>query len=152
MNIVVQKYGGSSVASAERIKAVASRIARAQASGRNVVAVVSAMGDTTDDLVTLAAQITKDPNEREMDLLLSTGEIVSCALMAMALRELGLDSVALTGGQAGIMTNDFHSRASIIAVEPQRIEEELSAGKVVIVAGFQGITDRRDITTLGRGG
>lgn len=152
MGIIVQKYGGSSVATAERIKAVAERIARTKASGKDVVAVVSAMGDTTDDLLELAKQVTEEPDERELDMLLSTGETQSCALMAMALRSLGLASVALTGGQAGIMTDAAHSRARIVAVDPKRITEELGEGKVVIVAGFQGVNSRFDITTLGRGG
>lgn len=152
MGLVVQKYGGSSVATAERIKTVASLIAKTKAAGNNVVVVVSAMGDTTDDLISLAKQVTDDPHEREMDLLLSTGETVSCALVAMALRSLGLESVALTGGQAGIMTDEMHSRAHIVAIDPQRIEQELEVGKIVIVAGFQGVNSRFDITTLGRGG
>lgn len=152
MGIIVQKYGGSSVATAERIKAVARRIADTKASGNDVVAVVSAMGDTTDDLIKLAKLVTDEPDERELDMLLSTGETQSCALMAMALRALGLASVALTGGQAGIMTDAAHSRARIVAVDTKRITEELGEGKVVIVAGFQGVNSRFDITTLGRGG
>lgn len=152
MGIIVQKYGGSSVATAERIKAVAKRIADTKASGNDVVAVVSAMGDTTDDLIKLAKLVTDEPDERELDMLLSTGETQSCALMAMALRALGLASVALTGGQAGIMTDAAHSRARIVAVDTKRITEELGEGKVVIVAGFQGVNSRFDITTLGRGG
>lgn len=152
MGIVVQKYGGSSVATADRIKAVANRVAQTRAAGNDVVVVVSAMGDTTDELIELAREVTADPQERELDLLLSTGETVSCALMAMALRSLGVESVALTGGQAGIYTDARHNKARIVAVDPKRIKEELADGKVVIVAGFQGINSRFDITTLGRGG
>ncbi len=152
MGVVVQKYGGSSVATADRIKAVANRVAQTRAAGNDVVVVVSAMGDTTDRLIELATEVAADPQERELDLLLSTGETVSCALMAMALRSLGLESVALTGGQAGIYTDARHNKARIVAVDPKRIREELAGGKVVIVAGFQGINSRFDITTLGRGG
>ncbi|MCL4459568.1 MAG: aspartate kinase [Chloroflexi bacterium] len=152
MNMIVQKYGGTSVATAERIKAVASRIARAKREGRTPVVVVSAMGDTTDQLITLAQQVTPEPDERELDLLLSTGEIISCTLLAMALRQLGLEAVSLTGGQAGIRTDRTHSRAKIIAIDPRRILGELEHDKIIIVAGFQGVTEEFDITTLGRGG
>jgi aspartate kinase len=150
--LIVQKYGGTSVGSAERIKAVARRIAATADQGHRVVAVVSAMGDTTDELIALARQITDEPSERELDLLLSTGEIVSCTLMAMALRALGRDAIALTGFQAGIRTNATFSKALITRVEPERILRELERGRIVIVAGFQGITEDLDITTLGRGG
>lgn len=150
--MIVQKYGGTSVATAERIKAVASRIARAKREGRTPVVVVSAMGDTTDQLITLAQQVTPEPDERELDLLLSTGEIISCTLLAMALRQLGLEAVSLTGGQAGIRTDRTHSRAKIIAIDPRRILGELEHDKIIIVAGFQGVTEEFDITTLGRGG
>ncbi|MER3405260.1 MAG: aspartate kinase [Chloroflexota bacterium] len=152
MALIVQKYGGTSVGSAERIKAVARRIAATVDQGHRVVAVVSAMGDTTDELIALARQITDEPSERELDLLLSTGEIVSCTLMAMALRQLGRDAIALTGFQAGIRTNATFSKALITHVEPERILRELERGRIVIVAGFQGITEDLDITTLGRGG
>ncbi len=151
MTLVVQKYGGSSVATAERVGAVAQRIARRQATGDEVVAVVSAMGDTTDDLIALAHEINENPTERELDALLSTGEIVSSALMAMALHALGVDAVSLTGAQAGLRTDAVHYRARILAIEPERVRKELAAGRVVIVAGFQGITEEMDITTLGRG-
>jgi aspartate kinase len=151
MALVVQKYGGSSVATAERIKAVAYRIARCKAEGNDVVAVVSAMGDTTDDLIALAHKVTDHPDDREMDALLSTGEIISSSLMAMALHALGLDAVSLTGAQAGLRTDSVHFRARILAIEPERVRRELAAGRVVIVAGFQGITEDLDVTTLGRG-
>ena len=151
MALVVQKYGGSSVATADRVKAVASRIARCKAEGNDVVAVVSAMGDTTDDLIALAHQVTDHPDDREMDALLSTGEIISSSLMAMALHALGVDAVSLTGAQAGLRTDSVHFRARILAIEPERVRRELAAGRVVIVAGFQGITENFDVTTLGRG-
>ena len=152
MDLVVQKYGGTSVGSAERIRAVAGRIARARESGKDVVVVASAMGDTTDELISLAKQITDQPDDRELDQLLSTGEMVSCTLLAMALRSLGHQSVSLNGAQAGIRTDSFHRRARILSIEPQRITSELERGRIVIVAGFQGITEEMDITTLGRGG
>lgn len=152
MAIVVQKYGGSSVATAERIKAVARRVVERQQKGDRLVVVVSAMGDTTDDLIALAKEITPRPEAREMDLLLSTGEIVSSALLAMALKGMGCPAVALTGPQAGIGTDRRYGRARILSVNPQRVLRELEAGNVVIVAGFQGITEEADITTLGRGG
>src|SRR5438874_5376433 len=151
MPLIVQKYGGSSVATAERVKAVAQRIARRKAEGNDVVAVVSAMGDTTDELIGLAHQINERPDDREMDLLLSTGEIVSSTLMAMALHAMGVDAVSLTGAQAGLRTDAVHQRARILAIEPERVRRELAAGRVVIVAGFQGITEDFDVTTLGRG-
>jgi aspartate kinase len=149
--LVVQKYGGSSVASAERIRAVAERIRARRTAGDDVVAVVSAMGDTTDDLLALAHQITASPNERELDILLSTGEAVSMTLMAMALHALGIEAVSLTGAQAGLRTDAVHQRARILAIEPDRIRREIAAGKVVIVSGFQGITEELEVTTLGRG-
>lgn len=152
MALLVQKYGGTSVGSAERIKSVAERVRRTQADGNRVVAVVSAMGHTTDELISLAKQVTDDPGDRELDLLLSTGEVVSCALLAMALRSLGTEAISLTGAQAGIMTDSRHSRASIINLEPDRIHRELRRGRVVIVAGFQGVTHTDDVATLGRGG
>lgn len=152
MTLAVQKYGGSSVANAERIKNVARRIAKAKDRGNQVVAVVSAMGDTTDELIELAHQIADQPDEREMDMLLSTGEIVSCTLMAMALKSLGYNAVSLSGAQAGIHTDSTYTKARISAVTPQRILKELNNDHIVIVAGFQGITQDMDITTLGRGG
>ena len=152
MPIVVQKYGGSSLAAAEMIRAVARRIAASASGGVQVVAVVSAMGDTTDELIDLAHEVSDKPAPRELDLLLSSGEIVSCTLMAMALRSIGTDAIALTGLQAGIRTDTLYGRARIHSIDAQRIRTELSAGKVVVVAGFQGITDELDVTTLGRGG
>ncbi|MCL0094889.1 aspartate kinase [Dehalococcoidales bacterium] len=152
MALIVQKYGGSSVADAERIKGVARRIARAKAQGDRVVVVVSAMGDTTDELIKLAYQVTDQPSDRELDLLLSTGEIVSSTLLAMALKSMGYEAISLTGGQAGIKTDATYSQARIQRVESERVVEELEKGNIVIVAGFQGITDEMDVTTLGRGG
>ena len=149
--LVVQKYGGSSVANAERIRAVAERIVRSKQQGNEVVAVVSAMGDTTDDLIELAHQINEHPDDREMDVLLSTGEIVSSTLMAMQLHAMGHEAVSLTGAQAGMRTDAVHRRARIVGVEPERVKQELARGRIVIVAGFQGITEDLDVTTLGRG-
>jgi aspartate kinase len=152
MAIVVQKYGGSSVGDAEKIKNVARRIAAAKDKGNEVVAVVSAMGDTTDELVELAYSVTDQPSEREFDVLLSTGEIVSSTLLAMALRAMGYEAISLSGAQAGIRTDAVYSRARIVGVDPVRIVRELDKGRIVIVAGFQGVTEEMDITTLGRGG
>ncbi|MBX6772542.1 MAG: aspartate kinase, partial [Chloroflexi bacterium] len=152
MGILVQKYGGSSLATADRIRAVARRIIASSAEGQPIVVVVSAMGDTTDELISLARQLADEPSERELDLLLSTGEMISCTLVAMALRHLGRDAISLTGAQAGIKTDATYSRARIIALDPSRIHRELAAGRIVVVAGFQGITEEFDITTLGRGG
>jgi aspartate kinase len=150
--LVVQKYGGSSVGDADKIKRVADRIARRVRGGDQVVAVVSAMGDTTDDLIELAGKISARPSTREMDVLMHTGEIVSASLMAMALGELGLDAISLTGQQAGIRTDSVYRRARIAGIDTARMERELEAGRVVIVAGFQGVTEELDITTFGRGG
>lgn len=152
MALIVQKYGGSSVADAEKIKNVARRVAQAKDKGNQVVVVVSAMGDTTDELIRLAHQVAAQPSERELDLLLSTGEIVSSTLLAMALRDMGCKAISLTGAQAGIKTDAAHSRARILGIDPERVIRELDKGKIVIVAGFQGITDEMDVTTLGRGG
>ena len=152
MTLFVQKYGGSSVADAEKIKNVARRVVKTKEEGHQVVVVVSAMGDTTDELIELAKQITINPPEREMDLLLSTGEIVSSTLLAMAIGDMGYKAVSLTGAQAGIETDTSHSKARIQRIEPRRIVKELEKGNIVIVAGFQGITQDMDITTLGRGG
>jgi aspartate kinase len=152
MSIVVQKYGGSSVADPEKIRHVAERVAKSQDKGNQVVVVISAMGDTTDDLITLAHQITDQPDSREMDVLLSTGEIVSSALLAMALHSLGYKAISLNGRQAGIYTDGAYSSAKILRVESDRIVKELNEDKIVIVAGFQGITQGSDMTTLGRGG
>jgi len=152
MAIVVQKYGGSSVADADKIRNVARRVAASFKKGNEVVVVVSAMGDTTDDLIELANKINPNPEPREMDLLLSTGEIVSSTLLAMALHAMGYSAVALSGQQAGISTDSAFSRARITGIEPERIIRELDKGNIVIVAGFQGITPDNDIATLGRGG
>jgi aspartate kinase len=152
MAIVVQKYGGSSVADADKIRNVARRVAASFNKGNKVVVVVSAMGDTTDDLIELASKINPNPEPREMDLLLSTGEIVSSTLLAMALHAMGFSAVALSGPQAGISTDAAFSRARITGIEPRRLVKELDKGNIVIVAGFQGITPDNDIATLGRGG
>jgi len=152
MTLIVQKYGGSSVADAERIKSVARRIAQAKDAGNQVVVVVSAMGDTTDELIQLAYQISQKPDNRELDVLLSTGEVVSSTLLAMALHEMGYAAISLSGAQAGIRTDAAHSRARIVEVEAKRVKRELEKGNIVIVAGFQGITEEMDTTTLGRGG
>lgn len=155
-SLVVQKYGGSSVADADRIKHVARRVAKERATGSDLVVVVSAMGDTTDHLLDLAASITDEPDPREMDLLLATGEHISGTLVAMALQAIGVPAISLTGAQAGIRTDRSHGRARIANVDPARVREEIAAGKVVIVAGFQGATDEShqhgEVTTLGRGG
>ena len=148
----VQKYGGSSVASADHIKRVASRVAKEREAGDDLVVVVSAMGQTTNQLIELSRSISHNPAPREMDLLLSTGELVSGALLAMALRDLGLGAVSLSGFQAGIRTDTDFSRARITQIEPKRLKDEIGRGNIVIVAGFQGTTDDMEITTLGRGG
>lgn len=152
MSLIVQKYGGSSVANAERLKNVAKRVVAAKKAGNQVVVVVSAMGDTTDDLISLADQITSQRDEREMAVLLSTGEIVSSALLTMAIKSLGCEAVSLSGGQAGIRTDTVYNRARIDNITPQRILKELDGGNVVVVAGFQGVTEDMDVATLGRGG
>ena len=152
MSLVVQKYGGSSVADAEKILSVARRIGEVRQAGADVVAVVSAMGDTTDELIELAHTVSKEPHARELDLLLSTGELVSSTLLTMALRELGHEAISLSGPQAGIHTDTSFGRARISRIEGGRMHRELAAGRIVVVAGFQGITAEDDITTLGRGG
>ena len=152
MALIVQKYGGTSVGNAEGIKKVAARIVASRTKGDDVVVVVSAMGDTTDTLTELAQQVCERPDPRELDLLLSTGELVSSSLLAMALRQLGQEAVSLSGFQAGIRTERRFGRARITDIEPKRILKELGRGKVVIVAGFQGVTQDEDVTTLGRGG
>lgn len=150
--LIVQKYGGSSLADADKIRSVAGRIAQARDQGNRVVAALSAMGDTTDELISLAGRVAERPDAREMDVLLSTGELVSCTLMAMALRTMGYPSISLSGAQAGIRTDTAFGKARIAGIDPSRIVSELDAGNIVIVAGFQGITEDMDITTLGRGG
>jgi aspartate kinase len=153
VSLIVQKYGGSSVADADSIKRVAARIARTRDAGYDVVVTVSAMGDTTDDLIDLAQQVSAEPHAREMDMLLTTGERISMALLAMAIRDLGCDARSFTGSQAGMMTDAQHGRARIVDVTPTRVRQALDEGAIAIVAGFQGFNhDSRDITTLGRGG
>ena len=154
--LVVQKFGGSSLADADRIKRVARRIARERAAGNDLVVVVSAMGDTTDELLGLAAAITDEPDLRELDVLLATGEHQSATLVSMALHALGVAAISLTGAQAGITTDGRYGKARIAGIEPRRVRAEIEAGKVVIVAGFQGLSAQAEsdaeITTLGRGG
>lgn len=154
MALIVQKYGGTSVGTVERIQAVAQRVQKTVTAGNQVVVVVSAMGKTTDGLVSLAQQISDNPSRREMDMLLSTGEQVSIALLSMALQTLGQPARSMTGAQVGIVTEPHHTRARILEIKPDRIQAALSQGEVVVVAGFQGISHGEDleITTLGRGG
>ncbi|MBC9714583.1 aspartate kinase [Streptomyces sp. TRM66268-LWL] len=153
MSLVVQKYGGSSVADAEGIKRVAKRIVEAKRNGHQVVAVVSAMGDTTDELIDLAEQVSPIPAGRELDMLLTAGERISMALLAMAIKNLGHEAQSFTGSQAGVITDSVHNKARIIDVTPGRLRASLEEGNIAIVAGFQGVSqDSKDITTLGRGG
>ena len=149
---IVQKFGGSSVASAEHIKHVANRIANRASRGDKIVVVVSAMGDTTDDLNRLALSMAQNPNPREMDVLLSTGEMITSTLLSMGLNDLGVNAISLSGAQAGIITDDVFGRARISEIKTDRINSELEKGRVVIVAGFQGISSDFDVTTFGRGG
>ena len=152
MGVVVQKYGGSSVADVARIEKVADRVAATRARGLDVVVVVSAMGDTTDELLALARRITDRPARRELDMLLSAGERISMALLGVALNARGVPAVSFTGSQSGIITNDAHTSARIVEVRPFRVQDELARGKVVIVAGYQGVSYKKEVTTLGRGG
>ncbi len=152
MAVIVQKYGGSSVADVARIGTVADRVAATKAAGRDVVVVVSAMGDTTDELLALARKVSPDPSRRELDMLLSAGERISMALLSMALNERGVPAVSFTGSQSGIITSDAHTNARIVEVRPFRVQDELQKGRVVIVAGYQGVSYKREVTTLGRGG
>jgi aspartate kinase len=151
LTLIVQKYGGSSLANADAILNVARRIANASQLGNKIVAVVSAMGQSTDDLINLAHEVSDNPDPREMDVLLSTGELVSCTLLAMALRSIGEDAVSLSGSQAGIQTNTQYGKAMIASIEPKRIIAELDRKRIVIIAGYQGISENMDVTTLGRG-
>jgi aspartate kinase len=151
MSLIVQKYGGSSVADAAKIKNVARRIVKTKEAGNQVVVVVSAMGDATDDLIKLAYQITDKPDTRELDVLVSTGELVSSSLLTMAIHKMGYPAISLSGAQAGIFTDTVYRQARIKKVESSRVVSELEKGNIVIVAGFQGITDDMDVTTLGRG-
>ncbi|MBK8169311.1 MAG: aspartate kinase [Sandaracinaceae bacterium] len=152
MPIVVQKYGGSSVADVERLGRVADKVVATRRAGNDVVVVVSAMGKTTDELLALARQVDENPPRRELDMLLTTGERVSMALLSMAIQKRGEAAISFTGSQSGIITNDRHFDARIIEVRPHRIEDELARGRIVIIAGYQGMSYRREITTLGRGG
>jgi aspartate kinase len=150
--LVVQKYGGTSVGSAERIKHVARRVVLAAEAGNEVCVVVSAMGDTTDELLELAGQVSKRPHDRELDMLLTAGERISMALLSMAIIDLGHQAISFTGSQAGIVTDTSHGKAKIIDVRARRVREEIGAGKIAIVAGFQGVSTEDEVTTLGRGG
>jgi len=149
---IVMKFGGTSVGDPDKIRAVARRIAGARERGSRVVAVLSAMGQTTDELVALAHRVSARPKPRELDMLISVGERISCALAAMAIHDLGLEAISLTGSQAGIVTDTVHGRAKIVDVRARRIHEALDRGQIVLVAGFQGVSTDYDITTLGRGG
>ncbi|MDQ4058542.1 MAG: aspartate kinase [Actinomycetota bacterium] len=152
MGLIVQKYGGTSVGDAERIKSVAERIVSTARAGNQVCVVVSAMGHSTDELVSLAAQVSEDPNPREMDMLLTAGERISMALLSMVISDLGYESISFTGSQAGIVTDTTHGRARILEVKGDRVRQALSGKKIAIVAGFQGVSTEYDVTTLGRGG
>ena len=152
MTLVVQKYGGTSVADPDRMRNVARHIAETRAKGIDVVAVVSAMGKATDNLVELARQVSSNPQGREMDMLLTTGERISMSLLCMALHDVGCDAMSFTGSQVGIITDTSHTKAKILEIKGDRVREALSAGKVAVVAGFQGVSTDREITTLGRGG
>jgi len=152
MTLIVQKYGGTSVATPERIRAVARRIALEHQKGVSVVVVVSAMGHTTDELIDLAEKVSPSPSDREMDMLLTAGERISMSLLSMALADLGVAAVSFTGSQAGIVTTRSHRRARIVRIQGDRVREAIRSGRVAIVAGFQGVSDLREITTLGRGG
>ena len=152
MSIIVQKYGGSSVADVNRLRQVADRVMRTRRLGHDVCVVVSAMGDTTDELLSLAKQVSPNPERRELDMLLTAGERISMALLSMAIREQGGDAISFTGSQSGIITNDRHVDARIVEVRPVRVQDELARGKIVVVAGYQGVSYKREVTTLGRGG
>jgi aspartate kinase len=150
--IVVQKYGGSSVADVNKLRQVADRVMRTRREGHDVAVVVSAMGHTTDELLALAKQVSPNPERRELDMLLSAGERISMALLSMAIREQGGNAISFTGSQSGIITNDRHVDARIIEVRPYRVQDELARGKIVVIAGYQGVSYKREVTTLGRGG
>src|SRR5919201_1759997 len=152
LGTVVMKFGGSSVADAEKLKNVARRLVAAREDGSRVVAVLSAMGSTTDELLDLARQISDRPVPRELDMLISVGERISCALAAMAIHDLGHEAISLTGSQAGIVTDTVHGKAKIVDVRAKRIHESLDRDRIVLVAGFQGVSTGKEITTLGRGG
>jgi aspartate kinase len=150
--IIVQKYGGSSVADPDKIKKIATIVSAVKKEGFGVAVVVSAMGKTTNSLIELAHSVSSDPPKREMDMLLSAGERITMSLLCMALNDLGVDAISLTGSQSGIITNDRHTDARVIEVRPIRVQDEMAKGKVVVIGGFQGVSYKRDITTLGRGG
>jgi len=150
--IVVQKYGGSSVADVDKLRRVARRVVDTARAGKRVCVVVSAMGDTTDELIGLARKVSPAPPRRELDMLLSAGERISMSLLSMAIHELGAEAISFTGSQSGIITNDRHSGARVVEVRPYRIQDELERGRIVIVAGFQGVSYKKEVTTLGRGG
>lgn len=152
MRCIVQKYGGSSVADSDKIKMIARKIADVSRQGIQVAVVVSAMGKTTNNLIETARSISPKPEKREMDMLLSTGERITMSLLCMALHECGVEAISLTGSQSGIITNDRHNDAQVIEVRPFRVQDELAKNKIVVIGGFQGVSYRRDITTLGRGG
>ena len=152
MSIVVQKYGGSSVADVSRIRQVAERVVLTSRQGHQVVVVVSAMGKTTDTLLALAKEVSPNPERRELDMLLTAGERISMALLSIAIRELGGDAISFTGSQSGIITNDRHIDARIVEVRPYRVQDELARGRIVVIAGYQGVSYKREVTTLGRGG
>jgi len=152
MAIVVQKYGGSSVADVDRVRQVAARVMRARLAGHHIVVVVSAMGHTTDELLALAKQVSANPDRRELDMLLTAGERIAMSLLSMAIRDLGGDAISFTGSQAGIITTDRHVDARIIEVRPIRVHEALARGRIVVIAGYQGVSRRHEVTTLGRGG
>ncbi|WP_204354971.1 aspartate kinase [Bradymonas sediminis] len=152
MSILVQKFGGSSLSDLERVRAVADKVVRTRNAGHDVVVVVSAMGDSTDELLDMARELAANPSRRELDMLLSVGERISMALLSIAIQERGHEAVSLTGSQCGIITTDTHSNARIMDVRPFRVQDELARGRIVIVAGYQGSSYRREVTTLGRGG
>jgi aspartate kinase len=152
MSVVVQKYGGSSVSDVHKLRRVAERVMSTREAGHDVVVVVSAMGDTTDDLLAMAKEVSPNPDRRELDMLLSAGERISMALLSMAIRELGGNAISFTGSQSGIITTDRHVDARIIEVRPFRVQDELARGRIVVVAGYQGVSYKKEVTTLGRGG
>ncbi len=152
MSIIVQKYGGSSVSDVDKLKKIASMVAAVKHQGLNVVVVVSAMGKTTNQLIDMAKSFSASPDKRELDMLLSTGERITMAMLCIALNDLGIKAISLTGSQSGIITNDRYNDARVIEIRPFRVQDELAKGKVVVIGGFQGVSYRRDITTLGRGG
>lgn len=152
MSIIVQKYGGSSVDDSEKLRKIARMISAVKQEGHDIVAVVSAMGKTTNQLIEMAKSLSSNPERRELDMLLSTGERITMALLCIALNDLGVKAISLTGSQSGIITNDRYNDASVIEVRPFRVQDELAKGQVVVIGGFQGVSYKRDITTLGRGG